>query len=74
MTATPPPRRLVPTPADVARTPRLYLPAGARYHDLAARTDCPHGYSLIDSCPTCDHDLDEAWRRGETAIDGRDLP
>lgn len=29
-------------------------------HDLAAASNCGHGYSLNDSCPGCDYDADQA--------------
>jgi hypothetical protein len=50
------PKRLTLTPAMVAADPELYIPAGARYHEMARRADCPHGYLLVSSCPGCDHD------------------
>lgn len=45
-----------PTAADVRANPAYWI-AGAGYA-LAAATSCPHGYTLVDSCPSCDADAD----------------
>lgn len=42
------------TRTDVTRYPWYYLSGPGR--PVAQATDCPHGYTLVDSCPGCDHD------------------
>jgi len=40
------------TRADVHAFPDYFILGAGR--DLAANTDCEHGYRLTDSCPHCD--------------------
>jgi hypothetical protein len=41
-----------PTYADVQRDPEYWI--GGPGHEVASRTNCPHGYRLTDTCPMCD--------------------
>jgi len=52
----PPPEVLnrQPIPADVREFPVYFVWGPGRVR--AAATLCPHGYTLVDSCPCCDAD------------------